>query len=325
MDVRSEIRRHPRLGFALVATTTLLLAGCPLYSDRYYYDDAVANPPALPQGTCAIASDCSPGFTCGRDGRCTTAACDTVGCSNGFVCSVSAGMASCVKPLVPDAGPPTPPFSGCRKTSDCSDAGANAKCLSGVCTATADQCSDATQCHSGQLCVEGTCTASCSATRTCPIGFACDEPKGVCSKNPGSCSASTACRDSSTTCVQERCVPRCGTNSMCAADLICVDGGCIPDERPVFSCSTDGERGTGKSGSCAFGSICLRKSCYIACDPAAADACVSADTFNSCKSVTTVSGPHNVCGSSKTLGSECDVAMNRSCAGGLVCIDGYCR
>jgi hypothetical protein len=102
-----------------------------------------------------------------------------------------------------------------------------------------------------------------------------------------------------------------------------VDGGCIPDQTPVFTCATDGAEGL---PGCQPGSICLRHSCYIACDPdAGADACKSADTFNVCKSVTTSSGAHSVCGSNNNLGSDCDPTQGKNCADPLVCIDGFCR
>ena len=98
-------------------------------------------------------------------------------------------------------------------------------------------------------------------------------------------------------------------------------GGCTPDEKPVFTCAKDGAQ-----DACQAGSICLRHSCYIACDAdAGADACKSADTFNVCKAVTTASGSHSVCGSATNLGSECDPTQNKACASPLVCIDGFCR
>ena len=56
-----------------------------------------------------------------------------------------------------------------------------------------------------------------------------------------------------------------------------------------------------------------------------ADACKSADKFNVCKSVTTSSGAHSVCGSDTNLGTDCDPTQGKNCASPLICIDGFCR
>jgi hypothetical protein len=121
--------------------------------------------------------------------------------------------------------------------------------------------------------------------------------------------------------VQEHCVDPCGAGGTCGGGLKCVDGGCTPDQKPVFTCATDGAQ-----DSCQPGSICLRHSCYIGCSAdAGADACKAADNFNQCKGVTTSSGTYNVCGSTTNLGTECDPTQNKACTNSLVCIDGYCR
>jgi hypothetical protein len=100
-----------------------------------------------------------------------------------------------------------------------------------------------------------------------------------------------------------------------------VEGGCTPDQQPVFTCGTDGVQ-----DNCQAGSICLRHSCYIACSAdAGADACKNADKFNQCKAVTTTSGTHNVCGSTDNLGTDCDPTQGKNCATPLICIDGYCK
>jgi hypothetical protein len=119
--------------------------------------------------------------------------------------------------------------------------------------------------------------------------------------------------------VQQHCVDACAAGS-CGTGLTCEDGGCVPDQRPVFICSTDGVQ-----DNCQAGSICLRHSCYIACGDAGADACKSADRFNQCKTVTTSSGPHNVCGSTDNLGTDCDPTQGKNCSAGAICIDGYCK
>jgi hypothetical protein len=105
---------------------------------------------------------------------------------------------------------------------------------------------------------------------------------------------------------------------------VCVDGGCMPDQKPIFSCDKTGEVGTGAPGKCAVGSVCIKRSCYIACDPANADSCKSADKFNICKAVDGGGAMVNVCGSDTTLGTEC--GAGQACASpDAICVDGYCK
>jgi hypothetical protein len=197
---------------------------------------------------------------------------------------------------------------------------AGSKCLSGKCTAPVDQCADGSQCPNGGQCVGGSCTPSCDANKPCPTGYACDLAKGVCTDNPAPCTSSTQCTGGNV-CVDEHCVAPCGANGECGAGLVCVDGGCTPDEKPIFICNNDGQQ-----DNCQQGSICVRHSCYIACDPDAGNgSCTGADKFNICKAVTTTTGSYSVCGSSSNLGTECDPTQNKTCANPLVCIDGYCK
>jgi hypothetical protein len=124
-----------------------------------------------------------------------------------------------------------------------------------------------------------------------------------------------------TTCAQNHCVTPCGADGSCAGGLVCVEGGCVPNQKPQFTCATEGTK-----DACATGSICLHHSCYIGCDPdAGSDACKSADQFNVCKSVPTSSGTYAVCGSSTNLGTDCDPTQGKACSGALLCIDGFCR
>jgi hypothetical protein len=310
-------------------SSILVLAGCPIYSDDSYRTPASSSSSGSSgySPICSSPQDCAYG-TCSSSGTCSPQSCSAVGCVAPYRCVVESGVASCREGSVQtDAGKPDAPlFSGCRADSECTAKGAGAKCLSGECTAREDQCSDATQCRTGQQCVDGACTQSCSASIACPNGFSCDTAKGVCTGNSAPCASTASCA-SGNTCVEGRCVSKCGASpqAQCAAGLVCIDGGCTVDERPVFSCTTDGQLGTGAPGTCAVASICLRKSCYIACDPASADACKTADQFNQCKQVTTASGPHDVCGSTSNLGGECDIAASKLCAGSQVCIDGFCR
>lgn len=261
-------------------------------------------------GTCSKPSDCPSGTTCGANNRCQAGDCGTTGCPSNYVCTLASGSSG--KPVcVPTRD------SACTTDADCTTP-TGSKCLSGACVAPADQCADATQCAGNSQCVDGSCTPSCSANKPCPTGYSCDAAKGVCTGNSSACTDSSQCTGG-TVCAQQHCVTPC-TNGACSAGLVCVDGGCVADEKPRFVCSDDGVQ-----DACQAGSICLRHSCYIACDSTAPDACKSADTFNVCKTVTTSSGSHSVCGSSTNLGTECDPTQAKACTSPLICIDGFCR
>lgn len=277
---------------------------------RCSFTDTV--PPA-PDGdkACTKPSDC-PNGSCGADNKCHAGDCSTTGCPSTFVCRLGSGSGG-VPACVPIGGA----TSSCKSDKDCSSP-AGSKCLSGTCVSPHDQCVDATQCKGG-VCVEGACTPSCASDKPCPTGYACDAAKGVCTGNDAPCTHSGECAGGRT-CVQEHCVDPCGPGGACGPGLVCVDGGCTPDQKPVFTCTTDGVK-----DDCQDGSICLRHSCYIACDPNAADACKAADEFNQCKPVTTSSGTYDVCGSTSNLGTECDPTQGKACASPLICIDGYCK
>lgn len=277
-----------------------------------------------PSGACAKPSDCASGLTCGQDNKCHTGDCSQSGCPSGLVCALpsgSNGVPSCVAVIgTPDGGGGS--TSACKNDNDCANAPnpAGSRCLTGKCVAPADQCADATQCAGGSQCVQGACTPACGPAKTCPTGYACDTTKNVCTGQTTTCTSSSQCTGGNV-CVQEHCVAPCGAGGTCDAGLKCVDGGCTPDQQPLFTCSADGAQ-----GECQSGSICLRHSCYIGCDSdAGADACKAADQFNVCKSVTTASGAHSVCGSTNNLGSECDPTQNKGCPSQLVCIDGFCK
>lgn len=284
---------------------------------RCKYTNGVPPTPPPTDSTCAKPTDCPQGSTCGADSKCHTGACDTTGCPSGFVCALqggSNGVPACIA-IGGDGGA----TSSCKNDNDCK-LPVGSRCLTGTCVGPQDQCVDATQCAADAQCVQGACTPKCSDTKACPTGYACDTAKGVCTgTNPSPCSSSAQCKGNGSVCVQEHCVEPCGAGGTCGIGLKCIDGGCTPDQQPVFTCATDGQQ-----GECQQGSICLRHSCYIACNAdAGADACKNADTFNQCKTVTTASGPHSVCGSTNNLGSECD--PTKSCASPLLCIDGYCK
>lgn len=321
-------RLKPIAVLALFGSGVAVLAGCPIYpsdgSDGCYdgpcYGGGVPGP-KTGETTCSKPSDCPAGENCGSDRLCHAGDCSETGCPTSFVCKLSGGRASCV----PTGGGGEVDGGG-GSTSDCQNDGdcgtpAGSRCLSGACVPPQDLCADTTQCPDGSRCVDGACTQACGGTITkpCPTGYACDAQKGVCTENQTPCTSSSSCT-AGNVCVQEHCVAPCTTGGTCPGGQVCVDGGCTPDEKPVFTCATDGVQ-----DACQPGSLCLRHSCYIACDADASASCQSADEFNVCKSVTTTSGTHSVCGSSSNLGTECDPTQNKACTGALICIDGFCR
>ena len=275
--------------------------------------------PLPPSGgtLCTKPSDCPGGSSCGADNKCHAGDCSTSGCPSQFVCKLESGTPQCV--AIGSGGGDGGVTSTCKSDTDCPTP-AGSKCLDGACVAPADQCADQTQCPGGEQCVQGACTPSCNANTPCPTGYSCDTAKGVCTGNPSPCTTSASC-NSGAVCVEQHCVAPCGAGFTCPSGEVCIDGGCTPDQKPQFTCNTEGTQ-----DACQSGSICLRHSCYIACNAdAGADACKTADQFNVCKSVTTSTGTYSVCGSSSNLGTDCDPTQGKNCADPLVCIDGYCR
>jgi hypothetical protein len=99
-----------------------------------------------------------------------------------------------------------------------------------------------------------------------------------------------------------------------------VENGCIPSQTPSFICTTDGMQ-----DACAMDSVCLHHNCYLSCEDPNAAVCDSFPPFTICKTVTTSSGDHKVCGSDDNLGNECDPTAGLACAPGKICIDGFCK
>jgi hypothetical protein len=347
--------------YAFFGLAAAILAGCPIWSDggghRVCLDNGVCYSCAGDYYSsdcnalyCNSTYDCPGGTTC-RNGTCVSGGsstggtplpeagsgsndCSIQGCPSGYVCKLSSGEFQCV--VAPSGGPGGKDggsggndsgsagdsgFSGCTSDTECSAVASGAKCLDGACISPADQCFDSTQCPYSEQCVQGVCTPSCSSTIACPTGYSCDETKGVCTGNPSPCDSTTNC-GTGLTCVDQHCVPLCGGGNTCPTGEVCVDQGCIPDQKPVFVCTTEGVQ-----DNCASGSICLHHSCYIACSADAGDGggCQSADQFNVCKQVTTSTGTYSVCGSSTNLGSDCDPTQGKNCTSPAICIDGYCR
>lgn len=273
---------------------------------------------------CGNPDDCTSDETCAPDGTCQPGPCDqdidggaTLGCIFGYVCTVDAAGASCL-PVNPAA---------CGEDADCTAQGDGHLCVSGICTAPPDQCFDQTQCPPDNNCVEGKCTPSCSSDVDCSaVGFSCDITLGVCTVPTNPCVITNDCGGPDRVCVDGACVPR-SDGATCPEGSVWVENGCIPTQSASFICGVDGELGQGQGQpgvSCAAGSICLHHSCYISCDPPTASACVGLPSFDQCKAVVTLSGAHQVCGSSDNLGGECSQAVPCGDAG-KICIDGFCR
>ncbi len=301
---------------------------CPLGATCSSYHTCVGGTTPHPTGdagpgsSCTRPSDCPSGSTCGADDRCHAGDCSASGCPSGYQCKLSGGTLSCVGSGPGDAGKNDAGFNGCHNDAECGTTGA--KCLNGTCVSPQDQCFDTTQCPNNEQCVQGVCTPACGTGKPpCPTGFACDPKTNVCSGNASPCGAtadSGTCGGGSV-CVEDHCVAACGQGNACPSGQVCVAGGCIPDQKPIFTCGHEGTQ-----DACSSGSICIHHSCYIACSAdAGTDACKSADKFNQCKAVTTSTGTYSVCGSTGNLGTECDPTASKACTGSGVCIDGFCR
>lgn len=266
---------------------------------------------------CARPVDCAAGQTCAADGTCKAGDCNAnQGCIFGYTCE-STGV--CAPVLV----------GGCDKNTDCTAAtgsvcvagktDASGKRTGGTCTLPADQCFDQSQCDAGDKCVAGKCTLACTANSDCRDGFACDTTLGVCSKPVKTCAVTNDCGSATSVCVNGACVPR-STNGVCpTAGDVWTENGCIPNQAPTFTCGADGV-----GAPCAASSVCLHHSCWISCD-ANPSACETQPELNTCKTVTSLSKPYNVCGSKNTLGGECDPTTSLACTGAKICIDGFCK
>jgi len=310
-----------------------------------YVCDNNANDPNY--GTC-VAGSSSLGDASSGD-------CSVTGCPAGQVCKLANGVAQCVNlpggsedsgggsdaasdvsssgdgGMMSEAGSDSGDGSSgagpCNADSECTVAGS--KCIDGKCTPQGSLCSDGSQCNvSGYACVDGVCEEHCSSATPCPTGYSCDLTRGVCDVNPGACSGSgTSTCLGGTTCVDAHCVPPCSTSEAgpaCPSGQVCVNGGCIPDQGGSFVCSNDGQSGQ-LATTCAATSICLHHDCYVACDVDASPTSAQCGAGQICKSVTIETGTYSVCGTSSTLGSDCDPAQGKYCSGGKVCVDGYCE
>jgi hypothetical protein len=284
--------------------------------------------------------------------------CSTTGCPGGMICEIANGVAQCISLGGVDASPSpavdaqtsdaqtgdaqtqmttdaqakdggaagdggtdaAPTVVSCNSDSTCG--GNGAKCIDGVCTSQGGLCSDTSQCvAAGAACVDGVCIPRCSQSAPqCPDGYTCDFNRNVCD-NPSACTTASCAGGS--VCVDQHCVVPCASSDagpQCPSGLVCINGGCIPDQAAAFPCQNDGKSGQ-LANTCSSNQICLHHNCYDACEiEAGAGACAS----GVCKEVGVAAGTYAVCGTASTLGSQCDPATpGKACATG-VCIDGYC-
>jgi hypothetical protein len=254
---------------------------------------------------CGNPNDCSSDETCGADGSCHRGSCATIPCINQFQCATTTSGPACVRGAA----------KGCGADRHCLT---NERCVDGTCTAVTDLCSDRAQCAAGNVCVDGRCTASCTADGQCAPGFLCRTALGVCSAKAEACVHTSDCGSKDEVCVDGACVPRCGVVGACGTGAnVCVDNGCVPSSKIVAECD-----GRGANGGCVAGSICLHQHCYATC---AGDAGGCSGAAPVCKAVTVAGTSYAICGTTDTLGSECDATAGKACADNKLCIDGFCR
>jgi hypothetical protein len=152
----------------------------------------------------------------------------------------------------------------CNAGGDCS---VGSYCVDGQCVPQSQLCSDGSQCAvAGESCVDGFCVPTCSASVPCPAGYGCNFSQGgVCSVNPSPCTGgSTSCCLGGTVCVESHCVSPCGTGEggpACPAGQVCINGGCLPEQKAVFACHNDGSSGQ-LANTCDTSSVCLHHDCY---------------------------------------------------------------
>jgi hypothetical protein len=257
---------------------------------------------------CGNPDDCGPAEFCAPDGTCQPGDCSFDGCIDGFFCNTLPESPVCDRL----------DSNGCGEDADCNTADGYL-CVSGQCTAPADLCTDQTQCASGSVCAEGKCVPSCAGGGACPSDFTCTSPLELCNGAVTACTITDDCGGFDSVCVDGACVAR-SLDGTCPTGFAWVDNGCIPDQAAAFLCAIDGSQ-----DACAAGSICLHHSCYISCEAPNETACDALVTFDQCKSVTTPSGTHAVCGSADNLGSECDPTAGSVCTTGFICVDGFCK
>jgi hypothetical protein len=255
--------------------------------------------------SCGNPDDCAEGETCSAAGVCEAGECPDVACAPGFVCG--------------DDGACHPQnAAACGDDADCAAAGEGSLCVSGLCTAREDLCFDRVQCAAGSACVDGKCTAACVDDGGCPGAYLCDEARGVCTVPAEPCSITADCGADDRVCVAGACVPR-ASGTVCPVGQVWVENGCIPEQRATFACTTEGEQ-----AECASGLLCVRRTCFVSCDPPAQNACDAIPGFEQCTTVQGEADTYGVCGSGTNLGGECDPPAGIGCEAGAICVDGTC-
>ena len=358
----SLVKRFIALGAVLLSA--ILATGCPVYSDTAPYGSAgcrfatdcpngyrctasgycVPAPPIGPTGRtdagqsdgpasdapvdvlpgdtfsgddgtavtfCGNPSDCFADETCGTDGTCHRGDCSTISCINQFQCAVSITTPSGLACVHADS-------RGCGSDRECAR---SSRCVDGRCIPLGELCTDRSQCAPGHACVEGKCIATCEMDSQCPTGFLCSTQVPVCNLQEAQCTGTLDCGRKDRVCVDGACVPRCGAAGVCGdgGAGICVDNGCVPSQKPRVTCQIDGS-------SCGAGQICVHQSCYTSCQAPNAGACAALAATPLCKTVTVGTTSYAICGTTQTLGSECDPTADKPCSlAAQTCVDGFCR
>jgi hypothetical protein len=269
--------------------------------------DTRPTPDASGVAYCANPNDCKADETCSADGTCHSGDCSKNACINQYQCAVVAtGGVACVHADSQACGAD----HQCAKT---------ARCVDGRCTPLADLCTDRTQCPSG-ACVDGKCVANCTIDSQCPSGFLCRTALGICDAPGKACSITNDCGGPDTACVDGACVPRCGAVGSCAdGGGTCVDNGCVPSQKPRSACAADGS-----TAGCTAGQICVHHACYTSCAAPNGAACAALAATPLCKTVAVGATTYSICGTTTTLGSDCDLTQDKPCTGGKTCVDGFC-
>jgi hypothetical protein len=103
-----------RSSLSLLIGSALAVVGCPVYDDDCSEDSgcgagyvchlpsrecvSTEDPTATPV-RCARPSDCEPGDTCDRFGRCRRETSGEVGCVSGYTCEVETAIEHCMRDL----------------------------------------------------------------------------------------------------------------------------------------------------------------------------------------------------------------------------------
>lgn len=271
--------------------------------------DAPSSIDGSPLVFCGNPNDCTGVETCGADGTCHSGSCLMTPCINQYQCGITSSGPACVRAAA----------QGCSADRHCLS---GERCIDGTCTAVAQLCTDRAQCGAGKACADGRCMTTCTTDSQCAAGYLCRTALGVCGAKAKPCVQTNDCGSSGQVCVDGACVPRCNATGACGAGTgagLCIDNGCVPSAKTVSECD-----GQGTPMGCPGGSICLHRHCYVACAQDAGG-CSAQSSAPVCKVVTLAGASYAVCGTTETLGSDCDVTAGKPCSDGKACIDGFCR